>query len=73
MEKEWKKAIKKLAQLELLRTFAPATAKNALRHSGSFTIFEGRNFQKKRFEKACGKRKSFLHLHPANTGSFLRD
>ncbi|KAF2343137.1 hypothetical protein DMB71_00155, partial [Flavobacterium tistrianum] len=35
MEKEWKKAIKKLGKAEKVPTFAPATAKNALRHSAA--------------------------------------
>ncbi|UWY28768.1 hypothetical protein N4T20_02335 [Flavobacterium sp. TR2] len=28
-------------------------------------------FEKKRLEKACGKRKSFLHLHPEKRGKSI--
>jgi len=38
-EKLQKNSLKKLAEAEKGSTFAPATAKNALRHSGSSIIF----------------------------------
>ena len=71
LKKDWKKSGKSVGKAEKGSTFAPATAKNALRHSGSLIIFWGKRFSKKRLEKACGKRKSFLHLHPAKHGKFL--
>ncbi|MBL0738726.1 hypothetical protein JI750_17655, partial [Flavobacterium sp. GN10] len=48
LKKDLKKRIKSIAEAEKGSTFAPATAKNALRHSGSFMIIEGRNSQKKK-------------------------
>ena len=72
-KKRSKKAGQSIGKAEKGTTFAPATAKNALRHSGSFILFWERDFRKKRFKKACGKGKSFLHLHPAKHGSSLRD
>ncbi|MDQ6531956.1 hypothetical protein [Flavobacterium sp. LHD-85] len=71
MKKDLKKSGKSVVKAEKGSTFAPATAKNALRHSAAYELETGRNFQKKRFEKACGRRKSFLHLHPAKHGKFL--
>ncbi|WDF65987.1 hypothetical protein [Flavobacterium sp. KACC 22763] len=70
-KKDQKKLGKSIGKAEKGSTFAPATAKNALRHSGSLITFEERDFRKKRLKKACGKRKSFLHLHPAKHGKFL--
>ncbi len=39
LKKLQKNSLKKLAEAEKGSTFAPATAKNALRHSGSSIIF----------------------------------
>ncbi|UWY27292.1 hypothetical protein N4T20_16375 [Flavobacterium sp. TR2] len=63
--------MKRVGKAEKGATFAPATAKNALRNSGSLRRSAKRDFRKKRLEKACGKRKSFLHLHPAKRGKSI--
>jgi hypothetical protein len=70
-EKLQKKSRKKLAEAEKGSTFAPATAKNALRHSGSFIIFWKRDFRKKRSKKLAGKEKAFYICTPQNTESSL--
>ena len=74
MKKELKKPVKRVGKAEKCTTFAPATAKNALRHSGSFRRSAKRNFRKKKDQKKlAGKEKAFYICTPQNTESSLRD
>ncbi|MBL0736710.1 hypothetical protein JI750_07435, partial [Flavobacterium sp. GN10] len=67
MKKDLKKPVKSIAEAEKGSTFAPATAKNALRHSGSFMIIEGRNSQKKKIKKSLREKKKLFTFAPRKT------
>ncbi|URM35933.1 hypothetical protein [Flavobacterium anhuiense] len=70
-EKLQKNSLKKLAEAEKGSTFAPATAKNALRHSGSFKIFEKRDFQKKKIGKSLREKKKLFTFAPRKTRKLI--
>ncbi|WDF65806.1 hypothetical protein [Flavobacterium sp. KACC 22763] len=72
LKKDLKKPVKSIAEAEKGSTFAPATAKNALRHSAAYELKTGRNFQKKDSKKLAGKEKAFYICTPQNTESSLR-
>ena len=74
VKKDLKKRLKRVGKAEKGSTFAPATAKNALRHSGSFMVFGKRDFlKKKRSKKLAGKEKAFYICTPQNTESSLTE
>ncbi|WP_142479090.1 hypothetical protein [Flavobacterium nitrogenifigens] len=66
-KKDQKKPGKSIGKAEKGSTFAPATAKNALRHSGSLTIFEERDFRKKKIKKSLREKKKLFTFAPRKT------
>ncbi|MDQ6527538.1 hypothetical protein [Flavobacterium sp. LHD-85] len=66
-KKDQKKLGKSIGKAEKGSTFAPATAKNALRHSGSFIIFEERDFRKKKIRKSLREKKKLFTFAPRKT------
>ena len=70
-KKDWNYIRKRLVNVNKGGTFAPATAKNVHRNTDRQYELKEKKFSKKRFEKACGIWKCFLHLHPAKHGKFI--
>jgi len=67
LKKDQKKPGKSIGKAEKGSTFAPATAKNALRHSGSFILFWERDFRKKKIKKSLRERKKLFTFAPRKT------
>ncbi|QLC65810.1 hypothetical protein LPB248_13805 [Flavobacterium sp. LPB0248] len=68
MEKSWAKVLEKRKKVLLLH---PQQRKALFEILAGRKDLKERNFQKKRFGKACEIRKCFLHLHPAKHGKFI--
>ncbi len=73
-KKDGKKTHKSIGKAEKGSTFAPATAKGALRNTGRKEGFKGKKFsEKKDPEKLARLENAFYICTPQNTESSLRD